>query len=125
MRVRLFGKNSDDKGTQLEELTQRLLERLGYRQITLNSIGAGGSEVDICAEYPVPGLNSESIVHLIGECKAYEATVGMPDWLKFLGKLYTEKTSKRKVVRGLFVALSGVNGTSRGRTTTCGVTIRR
>ena len=114
MRVRLFGKNSDDKGTQLEKLTQRLLERLGCRQITLNFVGSGGSEMDIRAEYPVPGLGTESIVHLIGECKAYEATVGLPDWLKFLGKVYTEKTCKRKDVRGLFVALSGVNGNVAG-----------
>ena len=69
--------------------------------------------MDIRAEYSVPGLSSESIVHLIGECKAYEATVGMSDWLKFLGKVYTERT-KRNDIRGLFVALSGVNGNVAG-----------
>jgi len=53
MKVRLFGKNSDDKGKQLETLTQRLLQRLGYRQITLNFVGSGGSEIDIrAAHYP-------------------------------------------------------------------------
>jgi hypothetical protein len=114
MRVRLFGKNSDDKGTQLEKLTRRLLERLGYRQITLNFVGSGGSEIDIRAEYPVPGLGSESIVHLIGECKAYEATVGLPDWLKFLGKVFTEKACKHRDIRGLFIALSGENGNVAG-----------
>ncbi len=114
MRVRVFGKDSDDKGAQLEQLTQRLLERRGYRQITLNFVGSGGSEIDIRAEYAVPSLNRENVVHLIGECKAYEATVAMPDWLKFLGKLYTEKASRRQDLRGLFVALSGVNGNVRG-----------
>lgn len=110
MRVRLFGKNSDDKGTQLEKLTRYLLERLGYRQITLNFAAAGGSEIDIKADYPLPGLAGVSLVPLIGECKAYEAPVRMTDWLKFLGKLYTKRSCGRKDLRGLFVALSGVNG---------------
>ncbi len=114
MRVRLFGKTADDKGAQLEKLTQRLLERLGYRQIALNSIGSGGSEIDIRAEYPVPGLSGGNTIHLVGECKAFEGTVGLPDWLKFLGKLYTERILKQQSVRGVFVALSGVNGNVAG-----------
>jgi Restriction endonuclease len=114
MKIRLFGKTSDDKGAQLEKLTQRLLARLGYRQITLNFVGSGGSEIDIRAEYPMPSLAGDKLVHLIGKCKAYEATVGLPDWLKFLGKLYMERTCKRKEISGLFVALSGVNGNVAG-----------
>jgi hypothetical protein len=114
MRVRLFGKNSDDKGTQLEKLTQRLLERLGYRQIVLNFVGSGGSEIDIRAEYPLPGIGGEKVAHLVGECKAYEATVSLPEWLKFLGKIFTEKASKNNDVHGLFIALSGVNGNVHG-----------
>jgi hypothetical protein len=114
MRVRLFGKTSDDKGAQLENLTQRLLVRLGYRNITLNSVGSGGSEIDIHAEYAVPGFIGANPIHLVGECKAYEAVVGLPDWLKFLGKLYTEKSGSPQGVRGLFVALSGINGNVAG-----------
>ena len=114
MRVRLFGKTSDDKGTQLERLAQRLLVRLGYRKITLNAVGSGGSEIDIHAEYAVPGFTGANPVRLIGACKAYEVVVGLPDWLKFLGKLYTEKFVSQQEVRGLLIALSGVNGNVAG-----------
>lgn len=116
MKVRIFGRDSDDKGSQLERLTQRLLERRGYRQIALDFVGAGGTEIDIKAELPLPGLNNESTVHVIGECKAYEATVAQPEWMKFLGKVYTAsaKVTKKKAIRGIFVALSGVNGNFAG-----------
>jgi restriction endonuclease Mrr len=114
MRLRIFGRNSDDKGTQLEDLTRRLLERLGYKQVSLNVVGSGGSEIDIRAEYPVPGPVGAANLTVIGECKAYESPVSLPDWLKFLGKLYSEEARWPGQVRGLFVALSGANGNVRG-----------
>jgi hypothetical protein len=110
MRLRVFGKHSDDKGTQLEQLTRRLLERLGYRQVALNVVGSGGSEIDVRAEYPVPGLLESSPIRLVGECKAYETPINLPDWLKFLGKVYSEEARRPGQVRGLLVALSGANG---------------
>ena len=47
MKIRVFGKDTDDKGTQLEILTKRLLESRGYRQVGLNSIGSGGTRRSI------------------------------------------------------------------------------
>lgn len=114
MRLRVFGRNTDDKGSQLEELTRRLLERLGYRQLALNVVGSGGSEVDVRGEYPVPGPVGSAAVRVVGECKAYETPVNLPDWLKFLGKIYSEEARSPGEVRGLFVALSGANGNVRG-----------
>lgn len=110
----MFGRTSDDKGTQLEELTKRLLEKRGYRQVSTNLVGAGGTEMDINAEFALPGLSRENFVHVIGECKAYETPVVQPEWMKFLGKLYTLKVTRKKEVRGIFLALSGVNGNFNG-----------
>lgn len=114
IRLRVFGRNSDDKGTQLEQLTRRLLERLGYRQVSLNVVTSGGSEIDVSAEYHVPGPTGASILRVIGECKAYASPVALTDWLKFLGKVYSEELRWPGQVRGLFVALSGANGNVRG-----------
>lgn len=109
MKLRIVGRSGDDKGKQLEELTARLLRRLGYRNIGLNVIGSGGSEVDIRAEYALPGLQESTLV-LVGECKAHESTISLPDWLKFLGKVLTESTHSSSQVRGILIALSGANG---------------
>lgn len=114
MRVRLFGDSNDDKGTQLERLTKRLLEKLGYKQVTLNPVGSGGSEIDVRAEFSIPGLAHDNVVHLIGECKAHQTPIALPDWLKFLGKVFTERTCRKKETRGIYVALSGVNGNVAG-----------
>jgi Restriction endonuclease len=114
MRVRLFGRTNDDKGAQLEHLTKRLLERLGYEDVTLNFVGSGGSEVDIHGNYPLPALSGNKKLTLIGECKAYESPINLPDWLKFLGKVFTERTCRRGDTRAVFVALSGANGNVAG-----------
>lgn len=110
MKIRIFGKDTDDKGSQLEILTKRLLESRGYRQIGLNSIGSGGTEIDIVAEQPLPGLNRTDNIEVIGECKAYEGPVAQPELMKFLGKLFLLKVKRKNQVKGIFVALSGVNG---------------
>jgi len=56
----------------------------------------------------VPGNNQTR--RLICECKAYRNPIGMSDWLKFLGKLYSEQRRLQMEVDGLFVALCGANG---------------
>jgi hypothetical protein len=114
LKVRVFGRNSDDKGTQLESLTKRLLERRGYCQVTTNLLGPGGTEIDIAAEFPFPGLSGDNFVHVIGECKAYESPVAQPEWMKFLGKVYQTRVTRKREVRGIFLALSGVNGSFNG-----------
>jgi hypothetical protein len=110
MKVRVFGKDTDDKGSQLEILTKRLLESRGYRQVGLNAIGSGGTEIDIVAEQSLLGLNRTDSIEVIGECKAYEAPVTQPELMKFLGKLFLLKVKRKNQVKGIFVALSGVNG---------------
>lgn len=114
MRLRVFGRTSDEKGSQLEELTRRLLARLGYTNLSLNVVGAGGGEVDVQGELRIPGLAGDTSLRVVGECKAYESPVGMSDWLKFLGKVYSEQARNPNPVRGTLVALSGANGNVRG-----------
>ena len=114
MRLRVFGNNSDDKGAQLEQLTSRLLRRLGYRDIATNVVGSGGSEVDVHGELLLPSIHAGDRLHLIAECKALESPITLPDWLKFLGKIFTERTRGSSQVRGILIALSGANGNVTG-----------
>ncbi|MAX23839.1 MAG: hypothetical protein CMJ19_04970 [Phycisphaeraceae bacterium] len=63
---------------------------------------------------PQPSIAESSVTRLICECKAHNAPIGINDWLKFLGKLFTEKTTSTEPVSGLLVALSGINGNVAG-----------
>src|SRR5205809_1095107 len=110
MRLRVFGNNSDDKGSQLEQLTGRLLAKLGYNQIAMNIVGSGGSELDVRAEYPLSPLHTGGCLHIVAECKAHDSPISLPDWLKFLGKIYSEMARRPNQVRGVLIALSGANG---------------
>jgi hypothetical protein len=47
--------------------------------------------------------------NVIGECKAYIKPIALPDWLKFLGKIFSAEISGTQV-QGCFIALLGVNG---------------
>lgn len=107
----ILGLNSDDIGTQLEHLTRRLLEHHGYQNIELNAVGPGGQELDITAEYPMPNVGGGVAApeKLIGECKAHQARMALPEWLKFIGKLHVATVTTHQPRRGLFVALNGVN----------------
>lgn len=110
----IFGEHADDTGTQLEELTRRLLQDLGFQNIELNAVGVGGHEIDIRAEYNVPVLGGgNQPEHLIGECKAHQNAINSTDWLKFIGKIHVESIIGQRPIRGLFIALSGVNGNVR------------
>lgn len=110
----VLGKTNDDKGTQLEKLTMRLLSARQYRNICKSWIGPGGEEIDVRAEYLVPGLKDNKTYKVICECKAYKSAVGITDWLKFCGKLYVEQQTQSKDTQGCFIALSDVNGNVRG-----------
>lgn len=110
VRLRILGCNSDEKGSQLEALAGRLLRRLGYKRVTLNSVGTGGHELDIRAEHPLPGLDEQKAICVVGECKAYETALTTPDWLRFLGKVFLEEARLRAEVQAVLIALSGVNG---------------
>lgn len=105
MKVFIYGKNSDDKGAQLEALTAAILKNMGYT-ISCNEISSGGSELDVVATKKEP-IGGD--ICLICECKARNDLVSMNDWLKFIGKVYLEQR-KNQMTYGLMIALSGANG---------------
>jgi hypothetical protein len=112
--VLVLGKTTDDKGAQLEKLTQALLSAKQYRNICRNWIGPGGEEIDVRAEYTIPTFTEKRTIKIICECKAYKTAVDMTHWLKFCGKVYVEQQTQGADARGSFIALSGVNGNVRG-----------
>ncbi len=114
MDLRVLGKTSDDKGSQLEQLTKRLLEEMGYIDIVVNSVGTGGHEIDVQADRIFPSLGGEQRIRVICECKAHQNPNSISDWLKFLGKVFVEEARLKKQVNGCFIALSGVNGNVAG-----------
>ncbi|WP_391558933.1 restriction endonuclease [Robertmurraya sp.] len=110
----ILGQTNDDKGTQLERLTSRILTHLGYTNVINNLVGSGGEEIDVSAQYQFPGMGGVTRRKLLCECKAYKTTIGMSEWLKFLGKIYLEEAKLGEEVFGCFIALSGVNGNVAG-----------
>jgi len=108
MRLHILGKNSDDRGKQLEILTKELLESLGYERLKLNVANDAG-EVDVQAEFVTPLPVEPKRTKVIAECKAHKDPLNMTDWLKFLGKLFIAEANDEDVA-GCLVALSGVNG---------------
>lgn len=110
----ILGRNTEDKGNQLEALTHHLLQELGHRNCTTGVISSGGSELDVTAEYSIPHLASPINKKTICECKAHRNPVGMTDWQKFLGKVLSESVIVGHEVMGCFIALSGVNGNVKG-----------
>lgn len=91
MEVIILGKNSDDKGTQLEKLTEAILKNLGYTDVSTSEIGAGGFELDVTAEFLQPGIGNTTKRLTICECKAHRKPISTTDWMKFLGKIFTHE----------------------------------
>lgn len=106
----ILGTNTDDKGTQLEQLGQDMLASRGYRNLTLNAVGPGGAEYDVTGEREPPGATGAPPLFVLGECKAWQDPVNMDAWQKFLGKLLAEHVRRGTPIQGIFMALSGVNG---------------
>ena len=109
MQLYILGKNTDDKGTQLEQLTERLLSYQGLENIQLNVISAGGNEVDVTAYHKVTIGLKQQTVKVIVECKALQTDIDMTDWLKFKGK-YMQEQRKNPHTIGIMVCLSGAKG---------------
>ena len=109
MQLYILGKNSDDKGTQLEQLTVKILEHQGLEDITTNIQGAGGNEIDITAYSQTTIGICPQKTKVIGECKAHKAPINITDWLKFIGKVHYAREIESNVV-GIMVCLSGANG---------------
>lgn len=109
MQLYILGKNSDDKGTQLEQLTVKILEHQGLEEITTNIQEVGGNEVDITAySQTTIGICSPK-TKVIGECKAHKTPINTTDWLKFIGKVHYAREMDANVI-GIMVCLSGANG---------------
>lgn len=109
MRIYFLGRNNDDKGTQLEILTKRILMQHGLTNVMRDEVGPGANEIDVTAEIIHNVGLSEIKIPVICECKAYDTAVTMPQWLKFLGKLYVEQKINSNTY-GYFIALTDVNG---------------
>lgn len=110
----ILGKTNDDKGTQLENLTREILEKMNCRNVEVNFVSSGGEEIDVIADFPLPNIGSAQFRRFVCECKAYARPIDMPHWLKFLGKIYSEEARLNSEVSGCFIALSGVNGNVSG-----------
>lgn len=106
--------NANERGTGLEALTAKLLQARGYENITTRKISSGGHEIDVEADYVVKTPGKTVVVKTVCECKALQAPVDTPSWLKFLGKLYDESLRTKNTVHGCLVALSGINGNVKG-----------
>jgi hypothetical protein len=113
MKLYILGKGKDDKGKQLEEITASILTELNYTYVCTNSIGAGGHEIDVKARSTHNVLGKETAIPIICECKAHDKPINTNDWLKFLGKVHTERTARPQTI-GVLIALTGVNGNVSG-----------
>lgn len=111
----ILGETNDDKGKQLEELTEFLLSRSGCTEIKRNPEYDISGELDLTAK---KALENGEVIQIICECKAYtgKKKVNIEDWLKFLGKYYGE-LQKDRSTHGIFISLSGVNGRVEGAIT--------
>lgn len=116
MKLYILGNSKDDKGTQLEQLTTKILEYQGYTNILTNVQVSGASEIDVTARKMAKTGIKEISTPVICECKAHEKPIVMTDWLKFIGKLYIARKTEPGTV-GLMLALSGANGAVIGSAT--------
>ena len=109
MKLYILGKNTDDKGSQLEDRTRDILASQGYENIVANTVYSGGSEIYVAASYKKQVGIKNMDFPVICECKAHDKAIVITDWLKFIGKLYIEKLKNEHTI-GLMIALSGANG---------------
>lgn len=116
MKLYILGKSKDDKGTQLEQLTSKILENQGYTNLQTNVQVSGASEIDVTASKMVKTGVKEISTPVICECKAHEKPIVMTDWLKFIGKLHIARKTEPGTI-GLMLALSGANGAVIGSAT--------
>ncbi len=106
----VLGLTNDEKGAQLEQLTVRLFQDIGYRSLTTNLVNAGASEVDVAGTFvtPIPGGGGPE-TDLIGECKALRRRLNMDEWQKLLGKLFVARLKRQNTI-AVLVSLNGFNG---------------
>lgn len=109
MEIFILGDSNDQKGTELEKLCKRLFDKLGFDKSALNIVKSGANEYDVFAHRTIRTMEESKVIPIIAECKAHKKKCDLPDFLKFLGKLYCQKKENPNA-EGYFIALSGVNG---------------
>ncbi|WP_419765401.1 MAG: hypothetical protein ACNI28_02895 [Arcobacter sp.] len=114
MKIYVLGSNPQERGKQLENLTEKILELKGYKKIINREISTGGHEIDLRAVKEQEIINITEQIHLICECKAHVKPTNTTDWLKFLGKLYLEESKTQEKMYACFISLYGVNGNVSG-----------
>ena len=114
MKTYVLGSSPQEKGQQLENLTEKILELLEYKKIAKRNISTGGHEIDLRAVKEQEIINTKKQIHLICECKAHVKPTNTTDWLKFLGKLYLEESKTQEDINACFISLYGVNGNVSG-----------
>lgn len=108
MDILILGNTKDDIGTEPEKLCRRLFEQIGLDNTALNVVKSGANEYDVIGRRKIESSSTE-YVQVIAECKAHRRKCDLPDFLKFLGKIYCQRLEHKRV-EGYFVALSGING---------------
>lgn len=110
MKIFCLGDTKEEKGHQLELITQAILRKQGYVNITCNAVGSGGNEIDVSARYHQPLLAESIDIPVICECKAHKTPIDMTDWQKFIGKRAIAARENTNTV-GVMISLSGAKPT--------------
>lgn len=108
MQLYIIGKDTEDKGNQLEELTQIILEQKSVKNLCRSKISSGGDEIDVSGIIHNTAL-SDIEIPIICECKAHSNPINLTDWLKFLGKFFVKSLDNCRT-QGYLISLSGANG---------------
>lgn len=107
MKLFIIADNPQEKGKQLESLTERVLKKYNCTCVDKNVRGAGGDEIDVMAYYTLATKDRVCERKVICECKAHDKPIDLDDWDKFLGKFYKHDDGN---TLGFMIALSGAKG---------------
>ena len=110
MKLYSIGNSKEEKGHQLEWLTQAILHNQGGEDVICNAVGTGGNEIDVSARLRHPLMSETIVIPVICECKAHKDPIGMDDWQKFIGKT-TIKARENSRTLGIMISLSGAKST--------------
>ena len=110
MKLFCLGNTKEEKGHQLELITQAILRSQGYVNVICNAVGSGGNEIDVSARFHQPMLADTIDVPVICECKAHKTPIDMDAWQKFIGKRAIAARDNANTI-GVMIALTGVKPT--------------
>lgn len=110
MKLFCLGNSKEEKGHQLELITQAILRSQGYINVICNAVGSGGNEIDVSARFHQPLLADTIDYPVICECKAHKTPIDMDAWQKFIGKHAIASRNNDNTI-GVMIALTGVKPT--------------